>query len=143
MNKSPLSLLPSLAATAVLCAAADAGQVRSVPAIHVEHGAAPKYAFSPCAARLDGHALRNGLAAGESLDASAFEGLDADVLLSWEEDVLHVALEPRGRGVKGEAILSGGGGTVRVPIGGDAGGTADILLGGAAADGGEIGRAHV
>jgi len=103
-----------------------AGQVRSVPPLHVEYGAKPKFAFSPYAAKIADHSLRNLVASGEKLDVAAFDGLGSDVSLSWDDDSLHVALEAQGREVNGDAILSDGHRTVRVPIGGKGGKSVDI-----------------
>lgn len=114
-----------VALSAMVCFAFS-GQVRSVPPLHVEYAAKPKLAFSPYAAKIADHSLRNFVAAGEKVDVAAFEGLGSDVSLSWDDDFLHIALEPQGREVKGDAILSDGHGTVRVPIGGKAGNLVDI-----------------
>ena len=121
MNKAAFLVVLS----ATVCSAFS-GQVRSVPPLHVEYGAKSKFAFSPCAAKIADHSLRNLVASGEKVDVAAFDGLCSDISLAWDDDSLHIALEPQGREMKGDAILSDGRRTVRAPIGGKTGNLVDI-----------------
>ena len=100
-----------------LCAAvsaAYAGQVREMPEVSVPAEGSPAKTFAVCAARLAEHTLRNSVASGEKVDLSVFEGLAADVAMSWNRQGLSISLEPQGRGVSGDAVASAQGLAARV-----------------------------
>lgn len=99
-----------------LAFSATAAQVRVLPEILVASSDEPKKVRSVCAVTLADHTLRNAAAMGESVDASAFEGLSADVALSWNGDGISVAVAGRSRGVGGDFVLKRDGAAARFPI---------------------------
>ena len=96
--------------------AANAGQVRELPEIQVINSDTPKKVCSICAVKLADHTLRNAVAAGENIDPSAFEGLTADVALSWNGEGLSVTVLGQSRAVGGDVILKSENAVVASPI---------------------------
>ena len=111
-----LTLFASAMLAAHFAALVEAGQLRCLPEIEVVNADAPKRACSVCAVALSDHALRNAAGAGEDLAAAAFDGLSADVALSWNGDGLAACVAGRSRTVRGDLVLKCGGAVARFPI---------------------------
>ena len=94
----------------------QAGQVRNLPEIEVVNSDIPKKVCTLNAVKLADHTLRNAVAAGEKVDASIFEGLSADVSLSWDGSGLAVSVLGQSRCVQGDVAVKWDGSVARFPI---------------------------
>lgn len=109
-------------ATAAVAASVHAGMVHELSEVHVAHGATPQAAFTVVPVSLSEHALHNAAADGESMDASNYEGLSAEVGLAWDGAALHAIVRHGARPVSGDVVVVCGDRVARralEPCGGD------------------------
>ncbi len=96
--------------------AAEAGQVRELSDILVVNSDIPQKVCTVNAVKLSDHTLRNAAGSGEKIDAAAFEGLSADIALSWNGEGLAISLRERDRCVTGDVVLKWEDVVTRVPL---------------------------
>lgn len=106
--------LSALALAAVF--AGEAGQVRGLSDICVHNSDKPAKVCSVNAVKLSDHALRSAAGAGEKTDVSVYEGLSADISLSWNGEGLAISVAGSGREVRGDVILKRDDAVAKVPV---------------------------
>ena len=110
MKHYALFVVPFLAFTAT------AGQVRVLPEIKVSNSDEPRKACSVSAVKLADHTLRNASSMGERVDTTVFEGLSADIALSWNGKGITAAILGQSRKIGGDFVLKYDGVIARLPI---------------------------
>lgn len=96
--------------------AAGAGQVRGLPEIQPVNSDKPVKVCSVTAVKLSDYALRSAVGTGEKIDASSFDGLSADIALSWNGEGLALAVTGRTRDIKGDIVLKWDDAVAKVPL---------------------------